>query len=138
MHSASRFIELTLAACLGTGCLACGPSIPPAQTLRALQEAMNEPVDDAEESALISHRVQNVVENDSLMNMSRVEVEEAIGRGDPCSRHPRCMDNGFENDDWFYDVGALGQGYPGPVPILIVGFDNEGRVVRVWNLRTHE
>ena len=128
-------ITLCLAAALLA--VACGPSIPPEQTLRTLQSAMNEPVDDADESARVSQQVQDVVESDALMNMSRVEVEEAIGRGDPCSRHPRCMDNEFDGDDWFYDVGALGEGYPGPVPILIVGFDNEGRVVRVWNLRTH-
>ena len=95
------------------------------------------PVDDADESARFSQRVQEVVESDALQNMSRPEVQELLGRGDPCSRHPRCMDNGFENDDWFYDVGALGEGYPGPVPLLIVGFDREGKVVRVWNLRTH-
>ncbi len=117
--------------------LACGPSIPPAQTLASLAEVMNEPVDDADESARNSQRVQAVVENDSLMNLSRPEVEELIGRGDPCSRHPRCMENEFDGDDWFYDVGALGEGYPGPVPILIVGFDREGKVVKVWNLRTH-
>ncbi|MAQ14839.1 MAG: hypothetical protein CMN30_08590 [Sandaracinus sp.] len=119
------------------GLVACGPSIPPEQTLRNLQEVMNEPVDDADESARFSQRVQEVVESDALQNMSRPEVQELLGRGDPCSRHPRCMDNGFENDDWFYDVGALGEGYPGPVPLLIVGFDREGKVVRVWNLRTH-
>ena len=116
---------------------ACGPSIPPAQTLGNLRAVMEEPVDDADESAVASQRVQEVVESDALQNMSRVEVQEAIGRGDPCSRHPRCMENGFDGDDWFYDVGALGEGYPGPVPILIVGFDREGKVVRVWNLRTH-
>lgn len=117
--------------------LACGPSIPPAQTLASLAAVMEEPVDDADESARFSQKVQQVVESDALMNMSRPEVEAAIGRGDPCSRHPRCMDNEFDGDDWFYDVGALGQGYPGPVPILIVGFDREGKVVKVWNLRTH-
>jgi len=123
---------------LATGfAAACGPSIPPAQTLQSLSAVMNEPVDDAAESARLSQRVQRAVESDALMDMSRLEVEEAIGRGDPCSRHPRCMENGFDGDDWFYDVGALGEGYPGPVPILIVGFDREGKVVRVWHLRTH-
>jgi len=117
--------------------LGCGPAIPPAQTLASLAEVMNEPVSDAEESARNSRRVQAVVESDSLMNRSRLEVEELIGRGDPCSRHPRCMDNDFDGDDWFYSVGAIGEGYPGPVPILIVGFDREGKVVKVWNLRTH-
>ena len=115
----------------------CGPSIPPAQTLQSLSEVMNEPVDDADESAQVSRQVQQAVESDALMDMTRPEVEEAIGRGDPCSRHPRCMENDFDGDDWFYDVGALGEGYPGPVPILIEGFDREGKVVRVWNLRTH-
>jgi hypothetical protein len=128
------FVAFSLFACLAS---ACGPSIPPAETLQSLAAVMNEPVDDADESARFSQKVQSVVENDSLQNMSRQEVEDAIGRGDPCSRHPRCIDNGFDGDDWFYDVGALGEGYPGPVPILIVGFDREGKVVRVWNLRTH-
>lgn len=123
-----------LAACLAT---ACGPSIPPAQTLQSLSAVMNEPVDDADESAEVSQTVQQAVESDALMDMTRLEVEEVIGRGDPCSRHPRCMEDDFDGDDWFYDVGALGEGYPGPVPILIVGFDREGKVVRVWNLRTH-
>jgi hypothetical protein len=130
-----RAFPLLLAA--GGFLSACGPSIPPAQTLQRLSAVMNEPVDDADESAQVSQQVQQTVESDALMDMTRLEVEEAIGRGDPCSRHPRCMDNGFDGDDWFYDVGALGEGYPGPVPILIVGFDREGKVVRVWNLRTH-
>jgi hypothetical protein len=118
--------------------LACGPTIPPEQAIQSLRSMMAEPVDDAEESARVSRKVQDVVESDALMDMSRVEVQEAIGRGDDCSRHPRCGENGFAADDWFYDVGGLGEGYPGPVPILIVGFDREGKVDKVWNLRTHE
>lgn len=118
--------------------LACGPSIPPDQLLGSLRSAIAEPVDTPEQAAERSRVVQDAVDGDALHGLQRHEVEEKIGRGDPCSRHPRCGELGFDADDWFYNVGALGEGFAGPVPVLIVGFDHHGTVVRAWNLRLHE
>ncbi len=119
--------------------VACGgPSIPRERLLANLRDALDEPVEDAEAADRHSRAVQQVVDADALQGLRRFEVQERLGRGDPCSRHPRCAELGFEPDDWFYGVGALGGGYPGPVPSLIVGFDHHGVVVRVWNLRLHE
>lgn len=102
--------------------------------LSDLHSAMARPVDSKERSRAHSSLVEDVVEADLLQNMSRAQVAEAIGRGDPCSRHPRCGKLGFKGNDWFYHVGSSGGARS---PILIVGFDRTGHVVRTWNLKTH-
>ena len=124
--------------CLLVALVACGPSIPREQLLTDLAQAVAEPVSDAEASARHSRIVQAAVDGDALRGLRRFEVEEKLGRGDVCSRHPRCGELGYEADDWLYHVGAMGDGYGGPVPLLIVGFNREGVVTSVWNLRTHE
>ncbi len=118
--------------------LACGPSIP-RETLRAnLQTAMEAQHDSAEASAASSRHVQEAVDGLALSGMRRHEVETLLGRGEPCSRHARCAEAGYESDDWYYEVGTATGGYAGPSPALIVGFSREGVVNSVWNLRTHE
>lgn len=98
---------------------------------------MTREVGSPDDAAANSRSVQAAVDGDALMRLHRHEVEERLGRGEPCSRHPRCGENGFSSDDWFYPVGAQAEGYAGAVPLLIVGFDREGVVTRVWNLRMH-
>jgi hypothetical protein len=114
-----------------------GPAIPREQAFPRLKAAIEGAVSTPEQSQENSRLVETIIEDDHLMGMFRHEVEEAIGQGEPCSRHPRCAENDFSGDDWFYTVGTMGEGATGALPILIVGFDTSGRVVKVWNLRTH-
>ncbi len=107
------------------------------EALPKLRAAIEKNLSSPEEAAENSRLLEEILDDNVLNEMFRHEVEEAIGRGDPCSRHPRCAENGFESNDWFYHVGQQGEGRTGAVPILIVGFDTSGRVVRTWNLRTH-
>lgn len=134
----SRFMKTWAPAILLLG-VACGgaPSVPRAQSLQELRVAIESPVSSPEVSAENSRLVHQLADDDVLQNIRRHELEEAIGRGEVCSRHPRCGEQGFDSNDWFYRVGQPGGGYAGPVPELIVGFSREGRVDRVWNLRTH-
>lgn len=120
-----------LAACGG------GPQVNRDDTLRRLSDAIQAPVASPEEAQDNSRLVEMVVEEGLLEEMTREEVSSKIGRGDDCSRHPRCAEAGFEDDDWFYNVGQMGEGAAGAVPILIVGFDRFGKVTRTWNLRVH-
>jgi hypothetical protein len=121
---------LTIAACGG-------PSLPREEHWSRLGAAINASVASPAQSAEHSRVVQAVVDDGALDDLSRAEVEAHIGRGDDCSRHPRCAELGFEPDDWYYAVGRLGDGASGNLPALIVGFDRTGRVAQVWNLRTH-
>jgi hypothetical protein len=100
---------------------------------------MGRPVQSRQQRKQHSRLVEKALESDALQGMTRTEVKQTIGRGDPCSRHPRCAEHGFAGDDWFYTVGRMGTqgGDPGPLPLLIVGFDRTGRVNRTWNLRVH-
>lgn len=122
---------------LGIGACGSVPSVPREQSLQELRTAIESRVTSPEASADSSRLVHQIADDDVLQNIRRHELEEAIGRGDTCSRHPRCADQGFDSGDWFYSVGQADEGYAGPVPELIVGFSREGRVDRVWNLRTH-
>jgi len=122
---------LLLAACGG------GTTVNPTESLARLRTAIDSPVSTNEQGQENSRLVEQSLEENVFDDMMRSEVEEAIGRGDPCSRHPRCAENGFEPDDWFYTVGQMGEGSVGALPIMILGFDRTGRVVRSWNLSTH-
>jgi hypothetical protein len=71
-----------------------------------------------------------------LDGMRRDEIRDALGPGEPCARHPQCGEHGFGPSDSFYSIGSLGSGPAEQAPLLIVGFDHNGRVTRAWNLRT--
>ncbi len=121
----------------GAGCG--GPSAQAkAQTLSRLKGAIRSPIQTREQASEHSRLVEQVMDEHGLRDRSRSEVVQLIGQGEPCARHPRCAELGFEADDWFYTVGAVGGAYAGQTPELIVGFDSSGHVRRLWNFRTHE
>ncbi len=122
---------------LALSLLACGASMSREEALPKLRHAIESPVSSPEESQESSRLVQSILDQSLLHGMFRQEVIDAIGRGDPCSRHPACAEHDFSGDDFFYTVGVMGEGRTGALPQLIVGFDTSGRVVRTWNLRTH-
>jgi len=136
MYHMTRTLSMTLAF-LGLGSLmGCGTSSVNRQDLLPrLREAIEAPVATEQTNVDNSRLVEEVADGRVLEDMTRVEVEQRIGRGDPCSRHPRCIENGFEDDDWHYTVGEMGEALRDNAPVLIVGFDRSGRVTRVWNLR---
>jgi hypothetical protein len=130
-----------LVAALALSAVACGGAQGTGQdtgTLVAnLRRALGEPVTNAEVSAEHSRAAEAALEASAFEGKSREEVEALIGRGDDCSTHPRCAEQGFHSDDWHYDVGQPSD-TAAPIPVLILGFDRTGRVERTWNLRTHD
>ena len=123
---------LFVAACGG------GPAVDRTASLASLRTAIETSVTSAEQSADHSRRMAVVADNNLLRDMTRAEVQDAIGRGDDCARHPRCSENGFEGDDWHYTIGSMGEGHSGHLPVLIVGFDRTGRVSQVFTVQTHD
>ncbi len=135
----NAFAVLTALSLLATVLLAACGAVPMSrdEALPKLRTAIQKNLSTPDEAAENSRLVEKILDDGVLNEMFRHDLEEAIGRGDPCSRHPRCAENGFSDDDWFYTVGQMGEGRTGAVPVLIVGFDTSGRVTRTWNLRTH-
>jgi hypothetical protein len=103
--------------------------------LEQLRAAITAPVATPEQNAHNSELVERVAEKDLLQGMTREQVADKLGRGDVCSRHELCAKQGFEDDDWYYEVGEMGEGYARTRPVLIVGFDRFGKSTRVYNLR---
>lgn len=131
-------LVLGLTAAGGAPALAgCGATMKRTQALPELRSAIRTPVDSRTQNEENSRLVERIADGRVLDGMRRHEVAEALGKGDPCSRHPRCREEGFDPDDWFYTVGRMGRSDTGRQPILIVGFDRTGQVDRVWNLRIH-
>ena len=114
----------------------CGARVPPEQLLANLRDAMQGDVASAEASAAHSRAVESALDENALNGLRRDEVEQRIGRGEPCSRHPRCAEHDFRDNDWFYEVGHAARGYGSALPLLILGFNRAGRVERTWSLRT--
>ena len=122
------FSCLLFAACAGA-------SAPAAETLPRLREALNAKVSSPEENKRNSALVEQVAEDELLQGMTRDEVAQQLGKGEPCSRHPLCDEQGFLPEDWYFEVGEMGDAYTFARPVLIVGFDQWGKVARTYNVR---
>lgn len=121
-------VALTLVAC------ARGPSAQ--ETLPRLKAALDREVDSPEQNAANSALAEQVSERRHLHGLTRTEVEEALGPGEPCSRHPLCEERGFDPSDRYYEVGREGAGHSVRYrPALIVGFSRFGKVERTFVLR---
>ncbi len=116
-------------------CAACTKAPSAQETLPKLRAAIQSPVDSAEQNAQNSTLVDLVSSEKQLHGLTRSEVEQQLGRGDPCSRHPVCGERGFFGEDWHYEIGQLGGGYVRARPELIVGFNRFGKVERTFVLR---
>ena len=80
-----------------------------------------------------------------LVGHTRVEVRAWLGDGVPCTGRvkaiagtnppavrqtgPMCPD-GYESEDWRYDIGRLRKGWDGGTPVLFVDFDATGHCTR--------
>ncbi len=120
-------------------CAACGATSDVSQKewLRRLSDTINSRVDSREANQQNSRTVDQALDEDALKNMMRFEVKRALGSGQACGQHPKCQELGFQSDDLYYTVGEGDETKIGKRPMIIVGFDHEGNVVRVWNLRIH-
>ena len=117
---------LVLAACTR------GPSA--AETLPKLRTVMVREVATADDNADNSALVDQVSRAKHLHGMTRTELADQLGPGEPCSRHPICAERGFADSDRYYEVGRPG-GYVRYRPALIVGFSRFGKVERTFVLR---
>jgi hypothetical protein len=120
-------------------CTACGATsdVPRKEWLRRLSDAIQSRVDSREANQQNSRIVEQALNENALKNMMRFEVKRALGSGQACGQHPKCQELGFQSDDLYYTVGEGDETKIGKRPMMIVGFDHEGNVIRVWNLRIH-
>lgn len=105
--------------------------------LRRLSDIIHSRVETREVNQQNSRTVEQALDEEALKNMMRFEVKRALGPGDSCGQHPKCHELGFQSDDLYYTVGEGNEAQIGKRPMIIVGFDHEGNVIRVWNLRIH-
>jgi hypothetical protein len=131
-----RFRSLVL---LTTVCSAsCAHGAGPEQTLPQLRAAIDAPVESADQNAHNSALVEQVSNDRQIHGLTREELSERLGVGDPCQRHPICGEKGFDAEDWYYEVGREGGSYIRHRPALIVGFSRFGKVERTFVLRAPE
>ncbi|HKO91679.1 MAG TPA: hypothetical protein VJU61_11025 [Polyangiaceae bacterium] len=114
--------------------LACAHGPSAQETLPRLRTALDEPVSSAEQNKQNSDLVVQVSEDKHLEGLTRLEVEQKLGKGDPCGRHPICGQRGFYEDDWYYEIGREGSTYLRHRPALILGFNRFGKVERTFVL----
>ena len=108
-----------------------------ADTLPQLRAAMEREVATPEQSVKNSEMADDVSRGRMLHGFTRDEVSERLGKGDPCHRHPLCRERGFEDDDWYYEIGRESASYTVRYrPALIVGFNRFGKVERTFVLRS--
>jgi len=131
MRRCSRLLSLLPLALL-FGC-AHGPGRE--LTLPQLKEALDRPVESATQNSQNSALVEQISNDKQLQGMTRDELAQQLGPGDVCSRHPLCAERGFDEHDWYYEVGKEGGSYVRHRPALIVGFNRFAKVERTFVLR---
>lgn len=121
-----------LAAALAAGCG--GAPVDREGTFSRLREARSAELAPGDREALEDHNrlVESARDANLLDGMRRHEVEAALGRGDECAARPICAQRGFTATDWVYEIGQR-DGVPWG-PTMVVGFDRQGIVERVYTL----
>jgi hypothetical protein len=114
---------------LASACAAAAPT----DTLPRLAEAIRSPVATPAENAEHSRLAQLASRNKLLQGLTRDEVEDKLGKGEPCAQHDLCGRKGFFPNDLYYEVGTPGE-YVRYRPALIVGFNDWGKVERTFVL----
>lgn len=128
MRTTSTLLLVALAACTR--------SPAAAETLPKLRAAIEREVTNDEENAANSALAEQVNRERQLQGMTRGQLADWLGPGEPCSRHPICGERGFDGSDRYYQVGRQGSEYLRVRPALIVGFNRFGKVERTFVLRT--
>jgi len=117
------------------GC-ASGGGLPPAEWHAKLNATMQAKVTTPAEGQEHSRLLQAALDDGALDDMTRSDVQAAIGKGMAC-RKELCEKQGFVDSDWYYELGVVEGDAVKQLPVLIVGFDQMDRAVRIWNLTTH-
>jgi len=127
--------KVMVVATLMAGACASGPGAQ--ETLPKLRAAIASEVTSAEQNADHSALVEQVSQARHLHGLTRSELEDRIGPGEPCARHPVCSERGFESDDRYYEIGRPSESYVVRYrPALLVGINRFGKVERTFVLRT--
>lgn len=134
----TRTAATGLALLVGSALAGCasGPGLPPAEWHAKLNAAMQEQVATPAQSQEHSRLLQAALDDGALDDMTRSDVQAAIGKGMAC-RKELCQKQGFVDSDWYYELGVVQGDAVKQLPVLIVGFDQMDRAVRIWNLTTH-
>jgi hypothetical protein len=131
-------IAAAVIATLVLALVACGASLSPAQAMQErqrLRAAMQQPVSTREQRDDQSRLLADVVNKGALQKMSMEDVRAAFGPGQAC-RLDLCSQHGFTENDWYYEIGVIEGDQVKQLPVLIVGFDPQGRAARIWTLTT--
>jgi hypothetical protein len=120
---------LAASAIASAGCAAAAPP----DTLPRLREAISSPVSTPADNAEHSRLAELASRDKLLQGMTREQVEDTLGKGEPCAQHELCGKKGFDPRDLIYEIGTAGS-YVRYRPALIVGFDDWGKVARTYVL----
>lgn len=113
-------------------------TMPPAAWRSKLRDAIAAEVNTRDQRNEHSRMMEQALEEGALEDMTRPEVQAALGKAINCSSRDLCDDNGFQGDDWYYELGQMGdEDKVKQLPVLIIGFGIKGEVVRTWTMTTH-
>jgi hypothetical protein len=105
------------------------------QLREQLRSAMQASVTSREQRSEQSRLLAKVVDEDALDGMTRPEVRSAFGPGNACSLEV-CRKNGFEDTDWYYEIGVSANPELKQLPLVLFKFDPHERTTRVYTLTT--
>jgi hypothetical protein len=105
------------------------------QLREQLRSAMQASVKNRAERSEQNRLLAKVIDADALDGMTRPEVRSAFGPGIACAIEV-CRKNGFEETDWYYEIGVMDNPALKQLPLVLFKFDTHDRTMRVFALST--
>ena len=131
-----RLARLVAVLAVVTSCAGSGPEIKPEQWRARLRAGMAEDVPTREKRGELSRLLVDATDHGALDRLERPDVSAALGKPLSCDSLPLCAEQGFLGSDWYYLMGHTENAKIKQLPLLIVGFDPQDRVSRVYVLHT--
>jgi hypothetical protein len=120
---------------LNCGCAGQPDHMHSVQLREQLHSAMQASVKSRAERSEQSRLLAKVIDEDALDGMTRPEVRSAFGPGNACALEV-CRKNGFEETDWYYEIGVMDDPALKQLPLVLFKFDTHDRTMRVFALST--
>src|SRR4051812_22333369 len=120
---------------LNCGCAGQPDHMHSVQLREQLRSAMQASVKSRAERSEQSQLLAKVIDADALDGMMRPEVRSAFGPGKACALEI-CRKNGFEETDWYYEIGVMDDPALKQLPLVLFKFDTHDRTQRVFALST--
>lgn len=97
------------------------------ELLAEVRASMSRTIASSADDQAVTELTQRVISEGLLVGQTTAEIEAKLGPSLPCGDGGWCTFFELRASDRYYEVGTVGDGFAGGTPMLLLGFDENGR-----------